>query len=133
VVKINDDKYVMAGYMSLSPSYDVVCSNFVPLSYYNFYALEIEVTYVGEEIYIQDSTIKIYPNPATDEITVELAGKTSHTPVSIDLINMTGSVLQHHEQFTCTKTYNIEMLPEGLYIIRMENKKFVSYIKLIVK
>jgi hypothetical protein len=133
VVKINDDKYVMAGYMSLSPSYDVVCSNFVPLSYYNFYALEIEVTYVGDEIYFQDSMIKLYPNPATDEITVELAEKISNTPVSIDIINMTGSVLQHHEQFTCTKTYNIEMLPEGLYIIRMENKKCVSYIKLIVK
>jgi hypothetical protein len=69
------------------------------------------------------SGVKVYPNPVTDILTVELFGNESRT-FRIELINFRGSVVFTDkkilsDQFWIKEPYNVENLLKGLYFIRI--------------
>jgi uncharacterized delta-60 repeat protein len=72
-------------------------------------------------------TIKLYPNPVKDVITLEglnVSGKTN-----ISIISLQGSVLAKTTTTNSTYTGNIKQLPAGTYYVRIEEGKNVSTIK----
>jgi hypothetical protein len=73
--------------------------------------------------------IPIYPNPATDKITIE----TSATPTKsqLSITNLNGQALITR-QITEPKTHvDISMLPSGVYFERLTNEKTVTVGKII--
>ena len=69
------------------------------------------------------SGVKVYPNPVTDFLTVELFGNESRT-FRIELINFRGTVVFTDkkvlsDQFWIKEPYNVENLLKGLYFIRI--------------
>jgi len=67
--------------------------------------------------------VKVYPNPVTDILTVELFGNETRT-FRIELINFRGSVVFTDkkilsDQFWIKEPYNVENLLKGLYFIRI--------------
>jgi hypothetical protein len=69
------------------------------------------------------SGVKVYPNPVTDFITVELFGNEART-FRIELINFRGTVVFTDkkvlsDQFWIKEPYNVENLLKGLYFIRI--------------
>jgi hypothetical protein len=73
----------------------------------------------------------VYPNPASDFITVELWGESAET-FRIDLINITGIVVLSekrvfNEKFWCKNPLNIENMIRGFYLVRIYSDDGVLY------
>jgi hypothetical protein len=69
------------------------------------------------------SGVKVYPNPVTDVLTVELFGNESRT-FRIELINFRGTIIFTDkkilsDQFWIKEPYNVESLLKGLYFVRI--------------
>lgn len=98
----------------------------------NFYLDEPKVTAtIGtiEELALQK--VKIYPNPASEQITIDLASDLS---ASVSLLDVAGKMvysnMTHGEQLL---TINTQNLPSGLYIVQIELNGHISNHKLILE
>ena len=80
---------------------------------------------------LQESRLSIYPNPATDKITIETSGETIGS--SLTLLNIEGQQLIT-SQITQQKTQlDISSLPSGVYFVRLTNDRTVEVGKFIKK
>lgn len=66
-----------------------------------------------------NETVRIYPNPATNLITVE----SSQPLQSIAIYNMAGKVVASHETGEKVVHLNVAHLPKGLYVISVDGKE----------
>ena len=78
---------------------------------------------------IEHSRFSLYPNPATDKITVEITGETQESYLAI--VNIEGQQLLTM-QITQPKTQvDISSLPSDVYFVRLTNDKTVEVGKII--
>jgi len=82
-----------------------------------------------EELEIEDYGIKIYPNPANTEITIELKDRRQKTEVSI--FNLTGEELFKQQTTNNKQQINISILPSGIYFVKIVNEQGVSVGKFV--
>ncbi|NLA23590.1 MAG: T9SS type A sorting domain-containing protein, partial [Bacteroidales bacterium] len=130
-----------ANYLNYPYTINGVCSitgssvNDEPTSYYYyFYNWEVETqacesAYAKMEITTEDchssisensiSSIKVFPNPAYNEI--QLLGLDNNSIISISDVN--GRILLKNLNYINEKI-NIEHLPSGIYFINISNEKF---------
>lgn len=69
------------------------------------------------------SGVKVYPNPVSDYLTIELFGTESRT-FTIEIINFRGSIVFTErqvftDQFWYKEPYHVENLIRGLYLVRI--------------
>ena len=77
----------------------------------------------------QESRLSIYPNPATEKITVEISGTEKESTLTI--VNIEGQELITR-QITKPKTQiDISNLPSGIYFLRLTNDKTVEVVKFV--
>jgi hypothetical protein len=77
----------------------------------------------------QESRFSLYPNPATDKITIEISRETEGSKLFI--VNVEGQV-QLEQKITQSKTQiDISTLPSGVYFVRLINDNTVEIGKLI--
>lgn len=62
--------------------------------------------------------ISIYPNPATDEIQVQLSPTTNY---ALSIINLTGQVVKQTNTNNGKATIHVSDLPNGIYILSAQN------------
>lgn len=67
--------------------------------------------------------VKVYPNPVTDILKIELFGKTART-FRIELITISGTIVRADrivftDQFWNLQELNVESLSKGLYFVRI--------------
>lgn len=79
------------------------------------------VTSVDEEAPRAGSSVQIYPNPASSQVTISCAGATGMATVQV--LSVSGSLLSSTvvpvQQGTSTVELNLESLPTGLVVIRV--------------
>jgi len=73
--------------------------------------------------------LQIYPNPAKDNITIELSVLTTNTYLSI--INVNGQVLLEQKMTGCKTPIDISNLPGGVYFVSIKNDKTVKTGKIV--
>jgi hypothetical protein len=61
------------------------------------------------------NAVKLYPNPAQDQVTIEGIEKGS----TIELINALGAVVQQKQASGYSETVSVQNLPEGMYMVRI--------------
>lgn len=83
-------------------------------------------THVGE---IDANLIRVYPNPATNELTVDLADIT--TPVMATLLDLSGRIVMS-EQLIGRTTLNVDHLMSGMYVLLLENNDLRSEVKVMI-
>jgi hypothetical protein len=77
----------------------------------------------------QESRVSLYPNPASDQLTIESTGIPAQGTLSIS--NLNGQQLIAR-QLTLLKTQlDISDLPSGVYFVRLTSDKSVAMGKLI--
>jgi len=75
------------------------------------------------------SKFSIYPNPATDKITVEVSGETQDN--YFEIVNIEGHQIMTN-QITQPKTeVDISSLPSGVYFVRLTNDRTVEIGKFV--
>jgi hypothetical protein len=80
---------------------------------------------------LQSSQILIYPNPATDKITIKILGKPAQSGLSI--VNIEGRQLITRHITEPKTQINISTLPSGVYFVRLTNERTVEVGKFIKK
>ena len=74
------------------------------------------------------NSFKVYPNPVTNELTLEFTGNTS--PANFEIINSLGQVIHNGTIFEKT-TIKTKSFASGVYIIKLEVGKTVELKKII--
>jgi hypothetical protein len=75
------------------------------------------------------SKLSVYPDPATNNITIETSGKTKESMLAI--VNVAGQEL-FTSQITLPRTQlDITSLPAGVYFLRLTSEKTVEVCKII--
>ncbi|MGE0077138.1 MAG: T9SS type A sorting domain-containing protein [Bacteroidales bacterium] len=79
-----------------------------------------------------ESKLKVFPNPASDYITISTSDNTTVT--SVQIVNMTGTVVLN-QTGSNLESINIQNLPKGLYIVKVSPKtgKYITSKLLIVR
>lgn len=69
------------------------------------------------------TTLSLFPNPATDKVTIDWSYDASSEPATLQLTNLQGQI--YYSTTTAQKNITIatEQLPRGMYIIRIETSK----------
>jgi endonuclease I len=84
---------------------------------------------------ISRNQVKVYPNPATDQVIIEQPGLLSTGTASLDVLNIQGHLLLH-KQLT-NKQYRITVglseLSKGMYWIRLTSAQGTGYSKLVIR
>ncbi|MBQ2075875.1 MAG: T9SS type A sorting domain-containing protein, partial [Bacteroidales bacterium] len=75
------------------------------------------------------SSISVYPNPASDIVTISADEAITH----IEIVSITGQTLRTEEVNSDRIDCNIESIPAGTYLIRIFGNTNVYVKKLVIK
>jgi hypothetical protein len=96
---------------------------------YGATVMKYDSVYVGINELLK-STLSLYPNPATDNITVEISGKAANGS-NLSILNIEGQALIAR-QITKPKTQiDISLLPSGVYFVRVTGERTVEVGKIV--
>jgi hypothetical protein len=92
---------------------------------------DAEWSTVGVEETVVDGELKVFPNPATDNITLRMNEEGTYL---VRMYNMLGAEVTAFE-FTGTEiNHDISTLPAGMYLIKLNTDKGTEFnAKIIVK
>jgi hypothetical protein len=88
----------------------------------------IAITTVGTSIFVRSSTIKVYPNPVNDKLTIEIAE--NDQSAYFEIINTLGQVVYSGNMLKKAVIDLSKFLP-GEYVINFENPEIFNGIKII--
>jgi len=89
---------------------------------------DIKTNVIGNSIY--NSNLKVYPNPVSNELTIEIEGNSCET--EIEIINSIGQTVYKGNVENQTTIQTGSFAP-GLYLIRFENNATLEFKKIIKK
>ena len=90
----------------------------------------IHVIVTGIELSDKGRTIKVYPNPVSDEVTIEMEEQTDR--YAIEVLNLSGLVVYEGSFTQKTKVQTSNFVP-GVYLIRIGKGNAFELIKIIVE
>ena len=64
--------------------------------------------------------IKIYPNPTTEKVTLEISNMEKLQIGNFKLYSLTGQLLQEHHVYSTATTVSLSGLPYGAYILKVQ-------------
>jgi len=132
VLKKSDYNYVIAASTNSSPSHDVQCEQFIDRNAWIF------------EIALPDTTniitppvgageVKVYPNPATTELWLQLSDNIPPVQAQIELYSHTGKLLYKAQPTGHFHKIDVTHLPSGLYLVRLWDGERWSTEKVVVE
>jgi hypothetical protein len=69
---------------------------------------------------IAQTEIKVYPNPTTEKITLEIAGWETLQTGIFKLYSLTGQLLQEHLVYSSATEISLAGLARGTYILKVQ-------------
>ena len=91
-------------------------------------------TNVGINTVNGESSVSIYPNPATDGTTISVSGVDGQVNISIvDMNGRTVSTSTMECSGDCVKQMNVNTLASGAYFVRIQGNGINTVKKLIIK
>ena len=97
--------------------------------------MSIVITTATNEITFLDEFL-LFPNPNDGQFTIILKGE-SKADLHINLINIIGQYIHKEDvDFTSgqlTKTFNLDRIPVGTYIVELKSNQQVSYKKVVIE
>jgi hypothetical protein len=98
-------------------------------SFYRAMVMIYDSVYVGINE-SQESRLLVYPNPATDKITIELAE--GQAPSQLSMMNLNGEEVLTRSLIKPKTQIDISNLPSGVYFVRLTNNNTVE-VRMFVK
>ncbi len=137
VVRKSDSNFVIAGVTNFGPSYDVGCmpygGNYVlNKDFWVFEILKDDTVNVITPA-VSAGGIRVYPNPATTEIRLQLPENLPLTAMQIQLYSPSGRLLYQAEPQDYFHRIDLARLPAGLYLVRLWDGERWYAEKLVVR
>jgi photosystem II stability/assembly factor-like uncharacterized protein len=82
---------------------------------------------VGTDEKQQMSSLKIYPNPAINHITIELSESGTNINGTYTIFGMSGLALIQQQVQDSRSEINVSSLPKGIYFVRLSNNENIDY------
>ena len=82
-------------------------------------------------IFSHQSSVKVYPNPASN--TISLASPPGIEIISIEIIDIQGKVVMHQKVTNHNHIFNVSHFPKGIYFIQIHTSKGLEVKKLIIQ
>ena len=115
---------------ALSPNYILIKFVFEHGSGNNFYLDDVQIaTTIGVENLFTNEAIRVYPNPASEVVKVQLENQDAAT---VQMLDVTGRVVAEKITTSGETEINTASLAQGMYIIRVHQNGTVSNHKIIV-
>lgn len=98
-------------------------------TFYRIKSVDYDFKFAYSEIrYINDSqqvnVMTVYPNPATEKISLVLPQSWQNSNTRVIFMNATGKVVMEKNAISRQYDFNVGMLPSGLYLIKAVNNNF---------
>jgi hypothetical protein len=81
-------------------------------------------------------TLKLYPNPASSEVSIDLSGFAEESAVQVKMTNMTGKLFVSEQvqigEGVNKVTLPVSHLPQGLFFVTVQGSKTTKTAKLII-
>ena len=94
----------------------------------------IEMEYAEQEYFVEkiaQMEIKIFPNPTTEKITLEISNWENLQRGNFQLYSLTGQLLQEHPVHSLTTTVSMATLSKGIYILKVNINNRIEEWKII--
>ena len=91
------------------------------------------ITGLTEPVGNDAGAILIYPNPAGDYFQIELPGQYVNSGLTIEMVNIVGSVICSTEMNNITRVIDLNGLQAGLYLVRILNGNVLVAYSRVVK
>ncbi len=88
-----------------------------------------DVSFVNSISTLSADELKLYPNPASQMITIEATENIS----SVEIVSVTGQLVYSGNPIANVCTIDITKLSAGVYTVKVQNQNASGYVKLIVK
>ena len=88
----------------------------------------IEIISTSIELFEDEKAFKVYPNPVTNDLTIEIKG--NYVRLNYELINANGQILMNGSLVDKTTIKTSSLVP-GVYLIKLENGKSFEFKKII--
>ena len=147
-----DNRYCNTQYCAISPSFEnktsvrlssgkiLVAGSFdcvFPNSDYKDVVRieEPDFQLAASDVEKEKALLKIYPNPASDELTIELPPNLQSSKLTLRLHNQLGQTVhsQTWREESLTQTISVASLPSGFYVVSVGNGAETWYQKVIVQ
>jgi hypothetical protein len=84
-----------------------------------------------DDVWPKGTGVKVYPNPVTDLVTIELWGESAIT-FRVDIININGNIVMSERKVFNVKFWNkdplnVENLIRGFYLVRVYSEDGILY------
>ncbi len=99
------------------------------------WAVKVSKPQSARASFASENTLKIYPNPGKDVVTIELETRKKEENVKIEIFNLQGQqikIINIPQVEKATRKLNLTDFNDGIYIIRASNGKFILTEKLVV-
>ena len=130
VVKLSDNKYVLAGSQNYGPSFDVGCSKYAN-GWSDYWVLQISDTTVNIPINRpEQNALKVYPNPAKDYVVFEQQGPPTIylKQNAIQITNILGQPIQTLEILGNKTVWDTQRVKPGIYFYKTNPGNYVGKI-----
>ena len=78
---------------------------------------------------VNNITIRLYPNPATDKVRIEIAE--GQIPSQLSIMNLNGQAVLTCQMINPKTQIDISNLPVGIYFLRLTNDKMMEVGKFV--
>jgi hypothetical protein len=76
-------------------------------------------TDIEDEPFVQPNRAKVFPNPASDQITFEIKTSSGIDKLNIQIVSITGEIIEEFEFNNDPVILNISDYPAGIYLYRV--------------
>ena len=114
-----------------NPGTYYVCLTVSDTSCTSTYCDSITVAITGEEEIILQKNISIYPNPANDNLFIEINAQYSK-PIMLSLFNSLGELLEQRTIVGGIEAFDFSNKASGLYSVKLQSSKSVIHKKIMI-
>jgi hypothetical protein len=126
VVQLAGGKYVLSATLNSNNTGDISC--ITDPNSWSVWLIEVTDTTVGTfENITNTPLLKVFPNPATIWLSVEIPGFLNDKQTLLQIIDINGNTVLTQKPVSTTTHFDIRHLPTGIYILKMmNNEAFVT-------
>jgi len=132
VLKKSNYNYIFAASTDSSPSHDVQCEQFIDFNAWIFEIALPDTTYIITPP-VGAGEVRVYPNPATTELWLQLSDNIPPVQAQIELYSHTGKLLYKAQPTGHFHKIDVTHLPSGLYLVRLWDGERWSTEKVVVE